>query len=255
MRQRALFAVACLCFGAAVLVVVRRGLYSETTQVRPYTASFAVTMTNESGRQTTLGRRIALRGDGAKLVENTDPQGPVRHLFLPADARLIQFDPLYKTKSTRHIDPGVFRSVMEPMDHSPDCSGVAGGAKMVGSGSFLGFNVIKYTSESGHIVRYFAPALNCLNVRSEYQWGGQDGKPTSTTVREAVAIQVGEPDPLLFEVPTGLTEMTPSQRILTRLRGHQLATPHEHHREGWPPACLRRFLENEDSDYIKNAGR
>jgi hypothetical protein len=74
----------------------------------------------------------------------------------------------------------------------------------------LGYSVVKTTLHQGdrRIESWMAPDLNCFILKQSVYGKSADAP---STITEAHSLVVGEPDPLLFSIPRGYRERSPSQ--------------------------------------------
>jgi hypothetical protein len=175
----------------------------------PYTLVKQILVTSADGKTTRGGRRtLSMRSDGAFLrrIETDGPEGSERQkatrtIWLPGQNVTIQVDDVAERKATvtgRHS--GLFPALRTP---SSNClNGVRG--QPVTSGQVVlppevvdGIDTVKVSIGKG--IHWFAPSLACAEVKLD-MW---DGANTS----EIVSIARGEPDPLLFAVPTRYQEV------------------------------------------------
>ena len=89
--------------------------------------------------------------------------------------------------------------------------------------TILGEKVIKVTRENKQTRwdHWLAPGLDYIELRAELVVKDSDGTIAARTVREAVEILRGEPDPSLFEIPDSFVERSPSEVFaeIEKLRG------------------------------------
>jgi hypothetical protein len=168
--------------------------------------------------QSELRRLMAYRSDGSNVTKsiplNGLPDFGDRSLTLrPQGQRVYILDAL-KLKSTTasaalKAEPPALDSV---------CSGGAKhGMTFVKTDVYAGYDTFVYTIKSTTpdgdqqtVTRWLAPALQCRDIQSTLVLTEPSG-----TVKNfhnyAVSIVEGEPDPALFAIPDGYTEVAPSE--------------------------------------------
>lgn len=83
-----------------------------------------------------------------------------------------------------------------------------GGAKLLGSGTYQGYQVAKVLMNNPAIEMWYAPALGCEIIYQSVRYS--DAKSTGTSTKELLKAKVGEPDPQLFDLSPEVKEMAPS---------------------------------------------
>jgi len=77
--------------------------------------------------------------------------------------------------------------------------------KRVGEVVIAGVRSVEYEgrrSSTSRTTVALAPSLGCTQMRNIYRDYNRLGVPTAFSRTEAVSVQIGEPDPALFQVPT-----------------------------------------------------
>jgi hypothetical protein len=130
----------------------------------------------------------------------------------PAAQRTIDVDHSSKEYRVRPIVPGG-SPVWDPTDS--DCTKMAlkfslSDLMQVGEGVVAGIRTIRYTGVRRSKERkdiWLAPSLGCMQMLVITWSHNAFGLPTSYSREEAVFVQIGEPDELLFSAPTGYREI------------------------------------------------
>ena len=159
---------------------------------------------------------LAYRRDGASLDWATSRF--FRNYLTPVengDVSIITLPVQHQTISIFHADKscdvsgvlGAKPTAWNPND--PDCrQGVnhLSELKRVGEVVIAGVRSIEYAGRGSSTSRTtvaLAPSLGCMEMRNVYRDYNRLGLPTAFSEAEVVSVQIGEPDPALFQVPKG----------------------------------------------------
>jgi hypothetical protein len=159
---------------------------------------------------------LAYRRDGAALERHTSrsfknyviplASWDISKIKLPAQHETIEIDHTARSYDTH---PGVRGGypVWDPND--PDCIQNAkafglSDLKRADEVVIAGVRSIEYTgvrSSTSRTTVALAPSLGCTQMRYTYRDYNRFGLPTASTQFDVVSVQVGDPDPALFQVP------------------------------------------------------
>ena len=152
----------------------------------------------------------AIRNDGSMLKMTSTDKGARRSLNFSSGLQVDTHD-LDGTKTSRENlnsnskrwqrDPG--SQCMNALDGEPFDSDQI----MVGEETIAGFRTVKITT--GIITSWHALDYGCAKVKDVWQFG-----PNEFTEKELVALNGGEPEANLFQVPANYREVSPSERVL-----------------------------------------
>jgi hypothetical protein len=151
---------------------------------------------------------LAVRGDGAVIEERiSDHNGPLartRSIHNRESATKTVLD--FATQSKTSYYGMRLRDFKERL--LSDYSAMADEGELI-----LGERVIKVTHQSrrSRVDTWLAPGLDYVPLRGEFVAFGDDGEIAARTVKEAVEILRGEPDPSLFSIPDNFIERSPSE--------------------------------------------
>jgi hypothetical protein len=165
-----------------------------------------------SGRTVELKRTLARRSDGstASVQWNKFP-GSDRFLAhkrvdLVPERRTVIVAEQVKAKSTIYWSPNgdALANALVPV--------VTGDFTVVANESLLGYEVVKSLRDERmmRITRWHAPALGNFVLRELWERKAEDGRIVAISEKLATSVQLGEPEPSLFEVALELSEMAPS---------------------------------------------
>lgn len=94
-----------------------------------------------------------------------------------------------------------------------DCANFLSTSKLVASTDLSGLKAEAYCSDtpSSRSTVFAVPSLGCLQIRSHYEWKDATGRVQGTTVEEPVRVS-NVLTSALFDVPSSLREVVPSER-------------------------------------------
>jgi hypothetical protein len=159
---------------------------------------------------------LSYRRDGAVLERNTGgafknyvvPTWSVdlAEIKIPSQNETIKIDYIAKEYEIRSGVRGGL-TVWDPDD--ADCAKLAkafalSGLERVADVVIAGIRAIEYTgkrSSTRRVTVALAPSLGCLQMRNIDHDYNRLWSPTSSHRSEVVSVQIGEPDPALFQVP------------------------------------------------------
>jgi hypothetical protein len=166
---------------------------------------------------------FAVRADGAK-VNRTLTTG--RHhtgteawnVLLPSARTYTVVVDAIQGKSTMYVSPEAARAAGVVTLH-PNCTDPSSKFAFVRQDTVNGFTAFEHITEEkdGELTRttrtreWRAPDLDCRTIRLEQQIISPTGEVIHVFDRQAISIDLTEPDPQLFDVPVGYREMPPSQ--------------------------------------------
>jgi hypothetical protein len=127
-------------------------------------------------------------------------------IVLPSQNETIKIDYITKEYEIRSGVRGGL-TVWDPDD--ADCAKLAtafalSGLERVGDVVIAGIRAIEYTgkrSSTRRVTVALAPSLGCLQMRNIDRDYNRLWLPTSSHRSEVVFVQIGEPDPALFQIP------------------------------------------------------
>jgi len=211
-----LYTLSLACLTIAIGYLFVRSATAQTPR-RPYTITRQEVSLDKTGRPWNVGIQIyAQRADGS--------QAKVRSILRPdRSAAVMQrtitdltlgheifADGLTETTTTLRMQPEAIENVraIRPcsVDPSPRRSKI------------LGYDVvervveIKAPSRFTRVVQWVALDLNCFPLREEAFAGSSDSDLIRIGMNEATRVELGEPKPVLFEVPASYKERAPSAR-------------------------------------------
>jgi hypothetical protein len=206
---------------------------AETIAVVPFTVYERYSYRDASGRETTFEQRTyAVRSDGSdvrvvdRYIIRRDEWSRFRVINDVAAMKTISLDLFTESATTYPMDAG-WAQFQRKKTGTP-CASVAGERDKI-----LGYEVFRELSatkgpkgETAEMEMWKAPKLNCYPLRVTARLKTAKGELEAENVQEALAVVPGEPDPMLFFVPSHYRERPPSQVI-----------SETHRRKGGPAAC------------------
>jgi len=170
----------------------------------------------------------ALRSDGAhaESVLGNDGQHYGRNVTLPNERRTIAIDDTLRATTSWYISEQTAASLRR---YSGDANCNNPLMSKIGEDTVLGYRAYKYvnTDHSGGetltATHWFAPDLECVALYESLDWES-NGK-TGKTTHEVTTLTLGNPDQNLFVIPSGYTEMSPSQVANARAASRGRALP------------------------------
>ncbi|MBM3789103.1 MAG: hypothetical protein FJW35_02005 [Acidobacteria bacterium] len=151
---------------------------------------------------------MAVRSDGSVVDEHIRDRAGVLHrnrtIHDRAAGKKTALDEVTQSKTTYHrLRLKSFEETY--LSHGPS---VTDEGEMI-----LGERVVRVTQQDKQSLlnMWLAPDLNYCQLGVELVLYGEDGSIRARTVREAVRILRGEPNPLLFEIPEDYVERSPSE--------------------------------------------
>lgn len=172
----------------------------------PYTVVLQETLSKGNEKRAGLRTLTAVRADGSQVVwfevlgETHPGRISSRRLIRLADGTRIDTDEIRRRKSTRR--PATSSPLTVFRDPGIDCTTRVLTENVVGRTSIAGFDAVEMRGDGN--TRWFAPSLNCAELRSKYVW------PGSIAETEPVDVKAGEPSPELFETGDEYEEVRPS---------------------------------------------
>lgn len=177
----------------------------------PYTVTLRETIHAPDGT-IRVSRNVveAIRNDGSMLKMTSTDKGARRSLSF-SSGLLVDTHDLDGTKSSRKdVNSNPKRWQRDPVSkclNSLDGEPFDSDQILVGEETIAGFRTVKITS--GIITSWHALDYGCAKVKDVWQFG-----PNEFTEKELVALNGGEPEANLFEVPANYREVSPSERVM-----------------------------------------
>lgn len=234
MRRRIIIAlflsvvVFCAGYGAARLL-----MQDETVSL---TATYRETVTGASGR-ISEHRYIIIQKPDAQVRINFSAKADgsecrVRILRTPTTTALI-VDELQAKSTTYH-------PLAVPNSSAHAQSSTQSRYKNAGTAVVFGYqaDILIAEDKAARIERWVIPRLNDLMAKDRRYWKDSNGVVVGSTEQSLIDLVVGSPDPAIFEVPAGYSEMTPSQ-IQTALFRDVMQLPAER----WNPQMFSKADE------------
>lgn len=216
MKHIGTFSLILACSGLPSLLAGQSELSARPAgSYQPFTAQINSTYWDESGGKVSFMRTFARRGDGSYADDgDSDTCGErswVRYIF-DSVKRFVAKVSSY-TRSA-HIAPLVtesrFRGVLE---FHGSCRMLQEGAwEVVGESERLGFRVLEIQHKGGDDwtrKKWVAPELACFALLSLLIEPGNIVR----TREEVLSLELGEPDPRLFEIPSDVEWITPLEEL------------------------------------------
>jgi len=162
----------------------------------------------------------ALRSDGTRVTK-TLPTGKSASgneawkLDVPAEYKTVIVADAVGMVSTFY-SPRNVPSNAGYTSAKPNCEGRLTGYTVVGEGTHLGYKVLHFSSRTkvgndwNQESHWLAPAINCEDLRFQSTTVSLAGQVASTYQKEAVSIELGEPNAAYFLVPASFAEVAPS---------------------------------------------
>lgn len=191
-----------------------------------FTAESSSKIFNAAGTEVnSMTTTLATRADGStvKIKREFDLKGrqpevaiETREIHDVQQRTHVEVHPSVQSKITMRMDEATAaRLASRPAAGCADGAATEGGAA---NARLLGFPVVKKTRTSGAraqqtmtVEEWVAPGLDCLPLKVSAVLQEADGRVVSRATQEVTRVRVGEPDATLFEVPSGLTERSPSE--------------------------------------------
>lgn len=176
----------------------------------------------------------AFRGDGASvdLREAVDGSPVNNRVILDPDAGVrTAVDSFTKSITTYPLHPARKRALQ--MKPSASCESTLPGEMLESpravSENMLGRRVLRAVTREtlnfgggrSEVVQrelLLAPELDCFPLRTVVTVSRSDGTRLGSTITEVTSVTLGEPDPLLFEIPEDYVERAPSAVFAERAR-------------------------------------
>lgn len=186
-----------------------------TSAPAAFTASYVTTTHNSANVELQRAEAVfAQRSDGSSVLlqKTAGPGVPsgTRRILDVQKKRVVSVDPRTESISTFHYSDDELDHARNPplsceqhgkplaQDHQPQMK-------------MEGLDVVRFSgkmsSTENPVVRWMAPALNCFVLQEEGTIVADQFRFRRTTA----SLSIGEPDPLLFEVPDSYTERSPSE--------------------------------------------
>lgn len=203
-------------------------LIPSQAQAQPGFVELSATQTtrrfDDSARLTVSEVKIlAIRADGSRaekrILRNGNPM-EMRTIVDANSAERIVLDQWTQSRTTYPLSP----AELAPYRNPPNSCTTGNQPRQ--TAAILGYEVVKDEIQSipgqssSQVIRWRAPALNCLPLRTELNEFLADGAPRASLVEEVTSIVPGTPDPSLFEIPSNYQVRTPQQvvEIISRQR-------------------------------------
>jgi hypothetical protein len=197
--------------GALALQPVQARASTNTAPVA-FTAEFVIKDYDAANRELrSVQEVIAQRGDGSivrlrKRIDNRE--AGTKRMYDTSKRQSISVDPLTQSLLTYDLSPQEIEYLSAP---GSDCRKRNPYLEPVNEppAKVLGFEVVhlrgKPPGAEFHLDRWSAPALNCFIIREEL------ASSEHRQVRSTVSVELGEPEPSLFDVPANFVERSPSE--------------------------------------------
>jgi hypothetical protein len=192
----------------------------------PYTITYKIYASAPDKPAVLVADQIkAVRSDGASAQSSTfyhmdgERDRVERTLMLPGGIRVRTDDTLGVMTATKNATEDGALSSSHQLDPSRSCAALVGaGGQSPSLTASAGESILGYATYllSNDLKRYKdqlwrAPSLGCATLRILGQKvDTATGAVISTSETEAVSVQAGEPDPRLFQLPSGLKNIAPS---------------------------------------------
>ena len=199
-------------FAGALTSKALRARASTNTAPVALTAEFVVKNYDAANRELVSSQDVfARRSDGSIVVvrKNVDNREVgIRRIFDTSRRQSISLDPLTQSLLTYDLPSQEVEYLSAPGSNCQERNPYLETANEPRA-KVLGFEVVhlrgKPPGAEFYVNRWSAPALNCFVIREELT------SSEFKQVRSTVSIQLGEPDPSLFDVPGNYVERSPSE--------------------------------------------
>lgn len=209
-----------VCVGLTTLYTSRRADANGTETIKPFTAILHEVRFRSNGEAAyEEDYTVAFRSDGSSVNDyhRKLPTGQTVEVKVVEDfGRTQRVAVDYATESTSTYPLPSNYSAMTAKQASA-CNGAAGVSS--NQPPILGFKVVLLheshtygNGKSNMHDRWEAPALNCFALRRVDFASRKAGEKPPHNEVVATKIVLGEPDPVLFSIPTNFVERSPSER-------------------------------------------
>lgn len=227
--------LAAACFYLFKTLTIRRIAHAQVVSTPFVLEAEAYHFDGDTQGELLSKRTVARRSDGATvLMSNVGPVGwgetSRRITFM--DGRSVSIVDSLETKTTWPVVPDQRLASLKEQLLRPPRNCIRVGETLLGYGKVLGQDtaVIRGAPLSGddplRLTHWRAPDLACQNLGYRVEERQGDGSWRLITVGRTVSLNLQEPDPRLFQVAPGYTELKPSE--VQRKLFEKMGVPPDH---------------------------